>query len=84
MCARRQSFEQHLDLIAVGPDPFDDELVAAVEKAVVRGKQRFPLVGYTWPASDWSPARVTAMRKLSLEEFYSDAFTFSNDPKPAS
>ena len=26
----------------------------------------------------------TAMRKLSLEEFYSDAFTYSNDPKPAS
>jgi CDP-4-dehydro-6-deoxyglucose reductase len=26
----------------------------------------------------------TAMRKLSLEEFYSDAFTFSNDPMPAS
>ena len=56
-----------LEIIAVGPDPFDDELVAAVEKAVVRGKQRFPLVGYTWPASDWTPARVTAMRKLSGE-----------------
>jgi CDP-4-dehydro-6-deoxyglucose reductase len=26
----------------------------------------------------------TAMRKLSLEEFYSDSFTFSNDPKTAS
>ena len=56
-----------LELITVGQDPFDDELMTAVEKAIQRGKQRSNLVGYTWSVSDWTPARVTAMRKLSAE-----------------
>ena len=56
-----------LELIAAGPDPFDDELVAAVLKAALRGKQRSNLVGYIWSVSDWTPARVTAIRKLSAE-----------------
>ncbi len=56
-----------LELITVGPDPFDDDLLAAVTKAVQRGKQRPNLVGYTWSVSDWTPARVTAMRKLTTE-----------------
>ena len=56
-----------LELITVGQDPFDDELMTAVEKAIQRGKQRSNLVGYTWSVSDWTPARVTAIRKLSAE-----------------
>ena len=56
-----------LELITVAPDPFDDELVTAVLNAVLRGKQRSNLVGYTWSVSDWTPARVTAIRKLITE-----------------
>ena len=56
-----------LELITVAPDPFDDELVTAVLNAVLRGKQRSNLVGYTWSVSDWTPSRVTAMRKLITE-----------------
>ena len=56
-----------LELITVGRDPFDDELVTAVLNAVLRGKQRSNLVGYTWSVADWTPVRVTAIRKLSAE-----------------
>ncbi len=56
-----------LQLIDVGPDPFDDHLVAAVQKAAGLGRQRAALLGYTWTASNWTSARVTATRNLSAE-----------------
>ena len=56
-----------LELITIRPDAFDDELAAVVLKAVSRGKQRSNLLGYTWSVSDWTPSRVTAIRKLVTE-----------------
>jgi hypothetical protein len=56
-----------LETITVGTDPFDDEVVTAVEAAAMRGRERTSLVGYTWTPSDWSPARVTKMRALAAE-----------------
>lgn len=56
-----------LETIAVGSDPFDAEVVEAVHKAAAKGKHRAGLVGYTWTPSDWSPARVSAMRQRPAE-----------------
>lgn len=56
-----------LQLIEVNQALFDDDLLAAVQKASALGRRRAALVGYTWPASDWTSARVTAMRRLSAE-----------------
>lgn len=56
-----------LQMIDVGHDPFDDDLIAAVQKAAELGRRRTALVGYTWPASPWTTARLTALRQLPAE-----------------
>ncbi len=54
-----------LQLIDVSGDPFDEQLVAAVQKAAQTGRRRTALIGYTWTPSDWSLARVARLRRTS-------------------
>ncbi|MBY0506160.1 MAG: hypothetical protein K2X03_19745 [Bryobacteraceae bacterium] len=56
-----------LELIQLGPDPFDDDLVTAAQQAAQRGRQRSALIGYTWAPSHWSPARLKALRRLGAD-----------------
>ncbi len=51
-----------LQVIDIGGDLFDDQLVAAVERAAQLGRPRSLLAGYTWPSSDWSVQRTKAIR----------------------
>ena len=52
-----------LESIDLPGDLFDEQLVAAVQKAALAGRQRSNLVGYTWTPSPWTRARVTAIRR---------------------
>lgn len=52
-----------LETIDISGDPYDEQLVAAVEKAAKVGRGRPLLVGYTWTASVWTPARVAEIRR---------------------
>ena len=54
-----------LQLINLPADPFDDDLVSATQQAAKLGRARSTLLGYTWTPTDWTPTRLTKIRRLA-------------------